>query len=180
MEDKKLLSFSLQNKLVDTFNIGQQVCRLFSQSRLIFCSGKCWRNAGVIILLMFTSIISYAQMSGVPGGGVSNCAISPSLPVCPKSVVTYSGPVGMSSYSWTISGSGTITGSANARTVNVTAGSGCNTSYKLTITYVNGLLPNTCAITVAVIDNTLPKIVAPASKSVPNNTPNIVFDTHQQ
>ena len=177
MEDKKVLSFSIQNKLVGTSTINQQGENLFLQSRLIFCGGKYWRSAGVIIFLMFTSLISSAQMSAVPSGGVSNCPISPSAPVCPNSVVTYSAPAGMTSYAWSITGSGTINGSTSGRTVNVTAGPNCSSLYKLTITYVNALVPNTCAIAISVIDNTLPKIVAPANKSVPNNTPNIIFDT---
>ena len=178
MEDKNLLSFSLQNRIEKIVNRRLQINKPLMQVGLFFCKGKYSFKAGIIILLMFNSIFVLAQTTGgLPGVGISNCLISPALPVCPNSVITYSAPTGMSSYSWTITGSGTITGSTNNRTVNVTAGSNCNTSYTLTITYTNALVATTCSRAIAILDNTIPMIVAPLSKSVPNNTPNIVFDT---
>src|SRR6185295_699412 len=56
---------------------------------------------------------------------LSPCSITGSATVCPRSSALFSGPAGMSSYSWSISGNGTISGTSNARTVTAVAGNGC-------------------------------------------------------
>ncbi len=84
-------------------------------------------------------------------------------PVCPSSNNTFSGPSGMATYSWSISsGSALIGGAANQQAVSVTSGSGCNTSYvlSLTITDSNGC-SSTCTKTVTVQDVTAPVITCP-------------------
>ena len=162
MEDKNLLSFSLQSRIKKIVNRRLKINKPLMQVSLFFCNGKYSFKAGVILLLMFNSIFLLAQTTGgLPVVGITNCIISPTVPVCPNSVITYSAPTGMSSYAWTITGSGTITGSTNNRTVNVTAGSNCNTSYTLTITYMNALVATTCSRAIAILDNTIPTIVAP-------------------
>ena len=87
-------------------------------------------------------------------------------PVCPSSTDNFSGPAGMSSYSWSLptANGASISGSSTSQNVSVIAGSGCNTSYtlQLMITNANGCT-STCSQTVTVIDNTAPVITTCAS-----------------
>ncbi|MEI2738700.1 MAG: hypothetical protein V9F01_07935 [Chitinophagaceae bacterium] len=87
------------------------------------------------------------------------CAISgPAGPVCPSSggiVYTYAAPV-MSSYSWSISGNGSISGSNSGSSVTVVAGPACNLSYTLTLTITNANgCQSVCSKTVMVAAPTL-------------------------
>ncbi|MFV5686681.1 gliding motility-associated C-terminal domain-containing protein [Flavobacterium sp. GB2R13] len=88
------------------------------------------------------------------------CSITGSNgPLCPSSSSNiYSAPAS-TTYSWSISGNGSIAGSPNSQTVSVTAGSGCNTTFTLssTITDSHGCI-STCTKTVSVVDDTLPII----------------------
>src|SRR5439155_7462117 len=73
------------------------------------------------------------------------CSIVGPSPVCPSSDNSYSGPDGMDSYSWKISGNGTILGSASSQTVRVTAGSVCNEKFTLSLAVTNGgVCSSTC------------------------------------
>jgi hypothetical protein len=85
------------------------------------------------------------------------CSITGPDAVSPSSTNNYSGPAGMASYSWSISGGGTIVGAANQQNVSVQADSGCNSSYKLTLnlTDTNGCT-NSCTLPVQVRDTTPP------------------------
>jgi hypothetical protein len=56
--------------------------------------------------------------------------------VCPDGVRTYSGPAGMSTYHWTVTG-GTIQGAADGRSVTVRAGHLCNGTLTLTLDVTN-------------------------------------------
>ena len=69
-----------------------------------------------------------------------DCLITgPDGPVCPLTAgMVYSAPAGMSSYIWSVSGNATIVGADNTQTVSVTAGSGCNQSFTLSLTVTNG------------------------------------------
>src|SRR5262249_31641450 len=59
----------------------------------------------------------------------------PTGPVCPSATnLSFSGPPGMSSYSWSISGNGTITSPTNGQNVTVSAGSACGQSFNLVLT----------------------------------------------
>ena len=59
--------------------------------------------------------------------------------ICPGSTNQYSAPAGMTTYSWSIDGGGTISGPANQQTVSVLAGDTCGTyTLKLVITDANG------------------------------------------
>jgi trimeric autotransporter adhesin len=94
-------------------------------------------------------------------------------PVCPSSSNNYSAPAGMSSYQWTLTtANGAVFSTAtNLQNVTVTAGSGCNTSYilSLTITNGNGCI-STCEKVVSVKDETDPTwTVEPANLTVECN-----------
>ncbi|MFV8344422.1 gliding motility-associated C-terminal domain-containing protein [Flavobacterium sp. XS2P39] len=95
----------------------------------------------------------------------SACSITgPDGPLCPSSSsIIYSSPVS-ASYAWSISGNGSIVGSTNSQTVSITAGSGCNATFllSLTITDANGCI-STCTKTVTIIDTTAPQISTAAS-----------------
>ena len=83
-------------------------------------------------------------------GCESVCSITGPDAVCENTNGhVYSGPAGMSTYSWSISGNGTINGAANAQ--NVTVDAGTTGSYTLTLTIVDGNgCTSTCMETVTV------------------------------
>jgi uncharacterized protein affecting Mg2+/Co2+ transport len=86
------------------------------------------------------------------------CSISGSGQVCPSSAGNlYVAPVEMASYSWTLTGEGSIAGPSNASTVSVSAGSHCGQSFTLTLNIVdtNGCM-STCTQSVAVSDTSVP------------------------
>ncbi|HEY6196407.1 MAG TPA: HYR domain-containing protein [Candidatus Eisenbacteria bacterium] len=56
--------------------------------------------------------------------------------VCPNGVRTYSGPAGMSSYHWTVTG-GSIQGAANGQSVTVQAGHACNSTLTVSLDVTN-------------------------------------------
>jgi len=85
------------------------------------------------------------------------CSISGPDYVCDNSTGNiYSGPAGMSSYSWSITGSGSIPGPTNGETVSVTSGNFIN-DYTLTLTVsdANGNT-STCTKTSFIFLNTPP------------------------
>jgi hypothetical protein len=84
------------------------------------------------------------------------CSIDGNNSVCPQSNNTYTGPSGMTAYSWTISGTGSISGPINAQTVTVTAGNICGSyTLSLLVTDSNGCSAS-CSQTYSVSDNTAP------------------------
>ncbi|BFM45348.1 hypothetical protein CFS9_39890 [Flavobacterium sp. CFS9] len=87
------------------------------------------------------------------------CSITgPNGPICPSSTAnSYSAPIGMSNYNWSISGNATINGSSTSQTVLVTAGGNCNATFTLTLLIkdVNGC-ESTCSQTINVQDTTAP------------------------
>jgi len=96
------------------------------------------------------------------------CSITgTSWPVCPSSNNTFNGPAGMVTYSWSISsGSASIGGAADQQSVSVTSGTGCNTSYVLSLTITDGNgCSSTCTKTVTVQDVTAPVITCPTAPS---------------
>ena len=97
------------------------------------------------------------------------CSINGPDLVCPGSSNVHCAPAGLPSYSWSISGSGTIVGSSTSQCVTVQAGSGCNTSYTLNLN-VSGACNSNCSKIVQVKDVTKPTISCPANIAV-NNTP---------
>jgi hypothetical protein len=100
------------------------------------------------------------------------CSITGIDNVCPGSTNVYSAPTGMTTYSWSISGGGTISGATNGQTVSVVAGATCG-SYTLTLTITDGNgCSNTCSQTFSVTDTVNPVItISPASAPGCNATP---------
>ena len=89
-----------------------------------------------------------------------SCSITGSDgPVCPSNVITYSSS-GMDTYSWSISGNGTITGSSNLSSVSVTTGSNCNQTFTLTLTVTKSECSSTCSKTVNVNETIAPTITS--------------------
>ncbi|MGZ3887067.1 MAG: HYR-like domain-containing protein, partial [Flavisolibacter sp.] len=87
---------------------------------------------------------------------VPPCSISGPNNICPGSTNTYSATSGMSTYIWTITGNGTISGSSTGQTVSVVAGASCG-SYTLTVTITNSFgCSTTCSQTFNATDNTAP------------------------
>jgi peptidoglycan/xylan/chitin deacetylase (PgdA/CDA1 family) len=96
-----------------------------------------------------TNEIIRCYMNHSDGSGATTCSISGPDSVCAGSTNTvYSGPAGMTSYSWSISG-GTIDGPTTEQNVSVTAGSGPSLTLTLTGTNAAGC-SSTCTKTVIV------------------------------
>jgi hypothetical protein len=91
------------------------------------------------------------------------CSISGASSTCPLSTQVFSAPTGLASYSWSITGNGSISGPTNTQTVMVAAGSACGATFTLRLNTANGNgCPNTCSMDVLVADTT-----APVIKSIP-------------
>jgi hypothetical protein len=85
-----------------------------------------------------------------------SCSITGNNGICPSTTNSYSATAGMTSYTWSISGSGTISGSATASSVSVVAGSTCGTyTLNVTITDAN-TCTSSCSQTFNITDNTPP------------------------
>ncbi|MBO9732405.1 MAG: hypothetical protein J7623_27435 [Chitinophaga sp.] len=100
---------------------------------------------------------------------VSPCVIDGPDPVCPGSINVYKGPLPsqVGSYSWSISGDGSITGALNKDTVTVLAGNTCG-SYRLLLitTTPDGKVKDTCQRVLYVKDTIAPVL----SGSAPNTS----------
>jgi hypothetical protein len=93
------------------------------------------------------------------------CSISGPASVCPSSSSQFSAPAGLASYSWTISGNGSISGLTNLQTVTVVAGATCNADFTLSLNVANNNnCPNSCSSDV-MVQNT----VAPSITSMPQD-----------
>ena len=100
------------------------------------------------------------------------CSVTGAATVCPSSVGNvYNATAGMSGYSWSITGAGSIVGSTTGPSVSVTAAANCNSSYTVavTITNANGC-QSTCSKVVTVKDIQGPTITGCPSNQVRNNT----------
>ena len=89
------------------------------------------------------------------------CSVTPTTSVPNGSSTTYTGPAGMDTYAWSVSGNGSITSGIAGQTVTVLAGNTCN-SYTLTQTIVKNGATSTCSQTISVTDNILPSFALPA------------------
>ena len=122
-------------------------------------------NAGNYTLTVTDGYGCGAQSSTVPLAvtPLPTCSISGNNNVCPSSTNTYSAPVGMTSYSWSVTaGSATISGSSTGQTVAVVAPAICGT-YTLSLTIVNNSCSSTCVQTFNATDITNPVITLAAA-----------------
>lgn len=92
------------------------------------------------------------------------CTITGLATLCPNSTNVFQGPAGMDSYSWSISGNGTIAGANNAATVKVIAGGGCGATFTLNLAVTKGICSSAGSTDVLVVDTTPPTITAPADR----------------
>jgi hypothetical protein len=122
-------------------------------------------NAGNYTLTVTDGYGCGAQSSTVPlvVTPLPACSISGNNNVCPGSTNTYSAPLGMTSYSWSVTaGSATISGASNGQTVAVVAPAICGT-YTLSLTTVNNSCNSTCVQTFNATDITNPVIALAAA-----------------
>lgn len=91
------------------------------------------------------------------------CSINGSSEVCPLNNASFSAPAGMSSYSWSVTGAGTIPGSSTSSSVMVLADGVCGSSYTITLIVTNSNGCSTsCIKTVTIEDNIAPTLTVPA------------------
>ncbi|HYV92054.1 MAG TPA: T9SS type A sorting domain-containing protein [Chitinophagales bacterium] len=94
---------------------------------------------------------------------IPSCSIIPAAPVCPGTQNNYTGPSGLTFYSWSINGDGTLSGSTTGNNVSVNAASVCNGNYTLMlVAALNGCTSN-CSQIISVIDNTSPSVSQPGN-----------------
>jgi hypothetical protein len=126
-------------------------------------TGISWSTSGTKTVTLTTTSSTGCTASttaSVVVNALPSCSITgTSGPVCVGSSNSFTAPAGMSIYSWSISGNGTISGSSSSQNVTVIADNTCNTSFtlNLTITNSNGC-SSTCQTTVNVNDTTAPTI----------------------
>ncbi len=78
------------------------------------------------------------------------CSITGPSATIPNATDNFTTPAGMTTYAWTIAGTGTISGASNAATVTVKAGNTCSGSYTLSLTVTNS---NGCSSTCTQVVN---------------------------
>ena len=106
-----------------------------------------------------TSSCSYDVTVVIP------CSISPVIDAVPNGTsTTYTAPVGMDTYNWSITGNGSITSATNLQTVTVLAGNSC-TDYTLTLALTVRGSGTNCSQTVNITDNQRPIFTPPAAIS---------------
>jgi hypothetical protein len=100
--------------------------------------------------------VGCSQEVTVQGG--TGCNITGASQTCPGSTEQFCGPAGASSYAWSVTGNGSISGPANQQCVNVVAGSNCNSTYTVNLTVNDGSCNSTCNKIVMVKD-LLPPVI---------------------
>ncbi len=96
-----------------------------------------------------------------------SCMITGPTSVCPDATgIMYTGPPGMTGYLWTITGNGSINGSATGQTVSVTSDGTCGGTYMLSLQVTQVNCMNQCMIDVTVSDNTSPIATCPTSTTL--------------
>ena len=145
-----------------TFIIAANACYYISD---VLVDGA---SVGAVSSYTFTTVTSDHTIEAVFAMYTPpTCSIAgPDGPLCPSLPGNiYTAPGSMTSYSWSITGNGTIIGSTTGQTVIVDAGSANNLTYTLTLTITDGNgCQSTCIKTVSILDNTPPAITCP----VPN------------
>jgi HYR domain/Secretion system C-terminal sorting domain len=131
----------------------------------------------IVISTPGTYTLSIVNLNGCTESGsltivssaIPTCSITGSTSTCPSANETYTGPAGMAGYAWSITGPGSIPGSAIGSSVGIVP-TGCG-SYDLSVTVSNSAgCTSTCNIITAVVDNTPPTITCPANISTANAT----------
>ena len=86
------------------------------------------------------------------------CSITGDAEVCTNTTDNiYTGPVGMASYTWEVTGDGTLVGPRNGQSISVTAGASCPDSYTVTLTITDaGGCSSTCSMVVSSNDTNKP------------------------
>ncbi|TAL02763.1 MAG: hypothetical protein EPO07_06990, partial [Verrucomicrobia bacterium] len=92
------------------------------------------------------------------------CSIAGVTNTCPRTTNTFSAPAGMTSYAWSVSGGGSISGAANQQTVKVVASSTCGTNYTLALNFITNVCSAFCSQDVAVIDSGAPVLTCPPNR----------------
>ncbi|HOW26600.1 MAG TPA: HYR domain-containing protein, partial [Bacteroidales bacterium] len=100
----------------------------------------------------------YDDMCTITVGELPVCSITGITQLCPGATGNvFIGPAGLASYSWSITGNGTIIGSTSGSTITVTAGPLCDSTFTLRLTAGTQLgCTSQCSMTVPVQDITLP------------------------
>ena len=93
----------------------------------------------------------------VPAASISGPAL-----VCPQSSRRFQAPLGMSAYSWSVTGNASISGPTNAQAVTVIAGTACATNFTLQLNVTSNSCTGACTTDVMVNDT-----VAPTISSIP-------------
>jgi hypothetical protein len=117
--------------------------------------------------LTFTDGYGCATLSGSVNVTVSAnpvCSIAGTTTTIPNATDIFTAPAGMTTYAWTVTGTGTIIGPTNLTTVSVKSGASCVASYtvSLTITNANGCT-STCTQVVDLNDTAGPVITGALS-----------------
>jgi hypothetical protein len=113
-------------------------------------------NAGVYTITVVITNNSGLQVTCTQNVTVNSvtCSITGNDNVCPNSQNQYSGPAG-STWAWSISGNGTISGPTNQQNVTVVAGPGCG-PFTLTLVTTNNGCQATCNQQFSVTDTQAP------------------------
>jgi hypothetical protein len=90
-----------------------------------------------------------------------NLAISGITATCPRTTNTFSAPTGMSSYQWSVTGNGSISGPANQANVKVVTGAACGANYTVTLVASTNVCTMSSSIEVAVEDTGVPSLIVP-------------------
>ncbi|MBK8923534.1 MAG: hypothetical protein IPM81_18880 [Saprospirales bacterium] len=98
--------------------------------------------------------------------GTGTCSIDGPAQVCPGASTQHCAPPGASSYAWSISGAGSISGPDNQQCVTVTAHADCNSNYTLSLFVGNAFCGSICSRSVTVQDITPPAITCPGDVTV--------------
>ncbi|TNE66015.1 MAG: hypothetical protein EP344_02655, partial [Bacteroidetes bacterium] len=93
--------------------------------------------------------------------GTGTCNITGPVEVCPGAITEYCAPAGASSYSWAISGSGTITSATDGQCVTVEADNTCGASYTLSLFVGSAFCGSMCFQGVNIQDNVAPTATCP-------------------
>lgn len=100
------------------------------------------------------------------------CAIAGVTSTCVRTTNTFTAPVGMTTYAWSVTGNGFISGVATQQTVKVVAGEVCGAGYTVSLVTRSNVCTVSCASDVLVTDTTLPVLTCPPDRvlNCPANT----------